>query len=79
MSSGAFDLLSLDKRSWPAPKKAAREARIIVFIDESGVSERPHRVRSWAPKGQTLVLQYSFTWKQLSAVAGISFWTSTSS
>ena len=57
-----------------AQKKAAREGRIIVFIDESGVSERPHRVRSWAPKGQTPVLQYSFTWKQLSAVAGISFW-----
>jgi hypothetical protein len=26
------------------------------------------------PKGQTPVLQYSFTWKQLSAIAGISFW-----
>ena len=57
-----------------AQKKAAREGRIIVFIDESGVSERPHRVRSWAPKGQTPVLQYSFTWKQLSAIAGVSFW-----
>jgi len=31
-------------------------------------------VRSWAPKGQTPLLQYSFTWKQLSAVAGVSFW-----
>jgi len=31
-------------------------------------------VSTWAPKGQTPVLQYSFTWKQLSAVAGISFW-----
>ena len=55
-------------------KKAAREGRIIIFIDESGISERPHRVSTWAPKGQTPVLQYSFTWKQLSAVAGISFW-----
>jgi hypothetical protein len=27
------------------------------------------------PKGQTPVLQYSFTWKQLSAVARISFWS----
>ena len=57
-----------------AQKKAAREGRIIIFIDESGISERPHRVSTWAPKGQTPVLQYSFTWKQLSAVAGISFW-----
>jgi transposase len=38
------------------------------------VSERPHRVRTWAPKGKTPVLQYSFTWNQLSAVAGITFW-----
>src|SRR6516225_5742601 len=57
-----------------AQKKAAREGRIIIFIDESGISERPHRVSTWAPKGQTPVLQYSFTWKQLSAVAGVSFW-----
>ena len=57
-----------------AQKKAAREGRIIIFIDESGISERPHRVSTWAPKGQTPVLQYSFTWKKLSAVAGISFW-----
>src|SRR5689334_9081462 len=57
-----------------AQKKATREGRIIIFIDESGISERPHRVSTWAPKGQTPVLQYSFTWKQLSAVAGISFW-----
>ena len=55
-------------------KKTAREGRIIIFIDESGISERPDRVSTWAPKGQTPVLQYSFTWKQLSAVAGISFW-----
>ena len=33
--------------------------------------ERPHPVSTWAPKGQTPVLQYSFTWKQLSAVTGI--------
>jgi len=57
-----------------AQKKAAREGRIIIFIDESGISERPHRVSTWAPKGQTPVLQYSFTWKQFSAVAGVSFW-----
>ena len=38
------------------------------------MSERPHRVRTWAPKGKTPVLQYSFTWNQLSAVAGVTFW-----
>ena len=55
-------------------KIAARQGRISVFIDESGRSERPCRARTWAPRGQTPVLQYSFGWKQLSAIAGVSFW-----
>jgi transposase len=46
----------------------------IYFIDESGLSERPCRARTWAPKGETPVLQYSFGWKQLSVIAGASFW-----
>ena len=55
------------------PKKiAARQRRIIVFIDESGLSERPCRARTWAPRGETPVLQYTFSWKQLSVMAGIS-------
>jgi len=54
-------------------KIAARQRRIIVFIDESGLSERPCRARTWAPKGQTPVLQYTFSWKQLSVIAGTSF------
>lgn len=37
------------------------------------MSELPHRVRTWAPKGKTPVLQYSLTWNQLSAVAGVTF------
>ena len=43
-------------------------------MDESGLSERPHRVRTWSPRGQTPVLQYSFNWKCLSAIAGITIW-----
>lgn len=30
--------------------------------------------RTWAPRGQTPVIQQSFTWKQMSAVAGLSWW-----
>ena len=56
-----------------AKKIAARQRRTIVFIDESGLSERPCRARTWAPKGQTPVLQYVFGWKQLSVIAGASF------
>jgi transposase len=55
-------------------KKALQQRRTIVFVDESGLSERPHRVRTWAPRGQTPVLQYSFNWKCLSAMAGITVW-----
>ena len=43
-------------------KIAARQGRVIVFIDESGLSERPCRARTWAPKGETPVPQYRFSW-----------------
>lgn len=56
-----------------AQKKARQERRVIVLIDESGLSERPTRVRTWAPKGQTPVIQFHFNWKQLSMIAGMSF------
>ena len=55
-------------------KKAKNEGRTIVFIDESGLSERPHRYRTWSPRGQTPVLQYLFNWKTLSAMAGVTWW-----
>ena len=41
-------------------KKAKNEGRTIIFIDESGLSKRPHRYRTWAPRGETPVLQYHF-------------------
>ena len=56
-----------------AQKKCTREQRLIVFIDESGLSERPKRVRTWAPKGQTPVIQFHFNWKHVSAIAGLSY------
>jgi len=56
-----------------AGEKGARsEGRMIVFVDESGLSQRPHRCRMWAPRGQTPVLDYNFdyfNWKSLSIVA----------
>ncbi|MHB8524460.1 MAG: transposase [Limisphaerales bacterium] len=47
---------------------------MLVFIDESGLSQRPHRCRTWAPRGQTPVLQYNFNWKSLSVAAGLTLW-----
>jgi transposase len=55
-------------------KKARAERRTIVFLDESGLSQRPHRVRTWACNGQTPVLEFNFNWKLLSAIAGMTFW-----
>ena len=44
---------------------------MIVFIDDSGLSERPTQVRTWAPKGCTPVVQFHFYWKHVSAIAGL--------
>lgn len=57
-----------------AKKIAARQGRVIVFVDESGLSERSCRARTWAPRGETPVLQYRCSWKQLAVIAGISRW-----
>lgn len=47
---------------------------MIVFIDESGFSERPTVARTWAQRGHTPIIQYCFNWHQLSAIAGLTFW-----
>ena len=52
-------------------KKALIEGRTLVFVDESGITQKPHRVRTWAPKGETPILQHHFNWDNLSAIAGI--------
>lgn len=44
---------------------------MIVFIDESGLSERPTRVRTLAKKGHTLVIQFHFNWTHISVIAGL--------
>jgi transposase len=38
------------------------------------LSQRPHRRRTWAPRGQTPVLQFHFNWKTLSVIAGVTVW-----
>lgn len=52
---------------------AQSQGRTIVFIDESGLSQRPHRRRTWAPRGQTPALEFHCNWEKLSAAAGITF------
>ncbi len=41
------------------------------MIDESGLSQKPHRCRTWAPRGQTPVLEFNFNGKKLSVSAGL--------
>lgn len=53
--------------------KAQTEGRTIVLIDDSGISQRPHRVQTWSRRGQTPILQYDFNWDTLSVVAGLTF------
>jgi hypothetical protein len=40
-------------------------------VDESGISECPTRVRTWAPKGQTPIIQFHFNWNPVSLIAGL--------
>jgi transposase len=52
-------------------KKAQNEGRTIVFVDESGLSQRPHHCRTWAPRGETPLLFHHFNWRSLSVMAGL--------
>lgn len=55
-------------------KKARQQRRTIVFIDASGLSTRPPRARTWAPRGETPILQATFNWKSLSIIGGLALW-----
>ena len=57
---------------WPQLKtKAQAEERTIVFVDESGLSQKPAAKSTWAPAGVTPVLELNFNWKKLSVIGGI--------
>lgn len=55
-------------------KKARNEGRTIVFVDESGLSERPSVARTWAPRGETPQLTFHFNWGKLAVIAGVTWW-----
>jgi transposase len=59
-------------RSLAADQKKARDTRsLLIFLDESGFSERPSVRRTWAPRGQTPILVAPFNWRRLSAIASL--------
>jgi transposase len=60
------------EETWPQLKaKAQAEQRTIVFVDESGLSQKPAAKNTWAPEGETPVLELNFNWKKLSVIGGI--------
>lgn len=57
-----------------AKKNAARRGATIVFVDESGFSERPSIRRTWAPRGHTPVLTHRFrSWNNLSIIGALAY------
>ena len=52
-------------------KGAQNSGAKIVFLDESGFSERPSIRRTWAPRGSTPVLRLPFNWRRLSAIGAL--------
>lgn len=54
-------------------KKARRQRRWLVFVDESGFSQRPSLRRTWAPRGETPVLVPAFNWQRMSAAAALAY------
>lgn len=66
---------TLDSRQVaPVKKNAARRRATIVFLDESGFSQRPSVRRTWAPRGETPVLVHRHrTWERLSAIGALGY------
>jgi transposase len=58
---------SCRRKTWPALKKKPSEKVAKL----SGISQQPTRVRTWAPKGQTPVIEFHFNWNHLSVIAGL--------
>lgn len=59
-------------RRLASDKKGALErGATLVFIDESGFSQRPEVRRTWSPKGKTPILKHHFNWGKISSIAGI--------
>lgn len=57
---------------WPALAQEAKDQkRTIVFVDESGLTQKPARKNTWAPRGETPVLEFNFRWDKLSVIGGI--------
>jgi transposase len=52
-------------------KNARNQRKLIIFADESGLSERPSIRSTWGIKGQTPVVVHSHRWAKRSMMAGL--------
>lgn len=59
--------------TWPdLCEKARSEGRTIIFVDECGFSQKSTAKKTWAPTGETPVIEMNFNWDKLSVIGGIS-------
>jgi transposase len=54
-----------------AKKGALKRGAWLLHLDESGFSQRPSIVRTWAPKGCTPILRMAYNWKRLSVTGAL--------
>lgn len=53
-------------------KKGAQESNAtIVFLDESGFTQRPSVRRTWSPRGVTPIIRHHFNWERLNTIGAI--------
>lgn len=60
------------KRVWPQYRRqAARGGKTLIFLDETGRSETPTVVATWAPRGAPPLLRHIGHWDKCSVISGI--------
>ncbi len=60
------------KRVWPQYRQQAqRGGKTLVFLDETGRSELPTVVATWAPKGAPPLLRHIGHWERCSLISGV--------
>lgn len=55
----------------PHKKGASERGAWLVFLDESGFSLKPSVRRTWAPRGQTPILEHKFNWQRAHAIGAL--------
>jgi len=62
------------RKTWPDIKKKPKQKGARSSSSAKALSQRPHRCRPWAPRGQTPVLPYHFNGKTISVAAEMTLW-----